>query len=124
MRFSTGLVIFVVFGWFLSLYGCSVFQKSQTVSPKQTDGISKIVSTIPEWSEDSSVLILGERHGNPESQKLTVALDSGQYDSLIVLVGNIHGIKSIAWAQEVSHNPQYFAGRLIQEGVKKLNSQD
>ena len=32
------------------------------------------MSTIPEWSEDSSVLILGEKHGNPESQKLTVAL--------------------------------------------------
>ena len=47
-----------------------------------------------------------------------VALDSGRYDSVVVLVGNIHGIKSIAWAPEVSHNPQYLAGRLIQEGVK------
>jgi hypothetical protein len=49
---------------------------------------------------------------------ILVALDSGRYDSLVVLVGNIHGIKSIAWAPEVSHNPQYLAGRLIQEGVK------
>lgn len=211
MKFLTSLVIFAVFGWFLSLYGCSVFHKFQTAPPtKQTDGIRKIVSTIPEWSENSSVLILGERHGNPESQKLTVALvkdlvhrgkkvflgleipssyqddlervmskqkpifeefispiidhhayqemlrelgmlqakepllhiraidappsvkdrdgtmcrrvlvalDSGEYDSLVVLVGNIHGIKSIVWAPEVSHNPQYLAGRLIQEGVK------
>jgi len=47
-----------------------------------------------------------------------VALDSGQYDSVVILVGNIHGIKSIAWTPEVSHNPQYLAGRLIQEGVK------
>ena len=47
-----------------------------------------------------------------------VALDSGQYDRLVVLVGNIHGIKRIVWAPEVSHNPQYLAGRLIQEGVK------
>ena len=75
MKFLTSLVIFAVFGWFLSLYGCSVFHKFQTAPPtKQTDGIRKIVSTIPEWSENSSVLILGERHGNPESQKLTVAL--------------------------------------------------
>jgi hypothetical protein len=36
------------------------------------------VSTIPEWSEDSSVLILGEKHSNPESQKLTVALIKGK----------------------------------------------
>jgi hypothetical protein len=33
---------------------------------------------IPEWSEDSSVLILGEKHGNSESQKLTVALVKGK----------------------------------------------
>jgi uncharacterized iron-regulated protein len=32
------------------------------------------VSSTIEWSGDSSVLILGEKHGNPESQKLTVAL--------------------------------------------------
>ena len=31
------------------------------------------MSTIPEWSGDSSVLILGKKYGNPESQKLTVA---------------------------------------------------
>ena len=36
----------------------------------------------------------------------------------VVLVGNIHDIKHIVWAPEVSHNPQYLAGRLIQEGVK------
>ena len=36
------------------------------------------MSTIPEWSEDSSVLILGEKHGNPESQKLTAALVKGK----------------------------------------------
>ena len=75
MRFLTGLVIFAVLGWFLSLSGCSVFHKSQTAPPtKRADGVSKIVSAIPEWSEDSSVLILGKKHGNPESQKLTVAL--------------------------------------------------
>ncbi|MBW2036724.1 MAG: hypothetical protein JRI41_04500 [Deltaproteobacteria bacterium] len=211
MRSLNGLVIFTVFGSFLTLYGCSVFQKSHTPPlTKQTDGISQIVSSIIELSEDSSVLILGEKHGNPESQKLTVALvkslinqgnkvflgleipstsqddlervlvgqepvceefispivdhpaykemlrelgmlktkgvplhiraidappsvqdrdgtmccnvfvaiDSGQYDRLVVLVGNIHGIKHIVWAPEVSHNPQYLAGRLIQEGVK------
>ncbi|MBE9569859.1 MAG: hypothetical protein IMF11_04485 [Proteobacteria bacterium] len=47
-----------------------------------------------------------------------VALDSGKYDRLVVLVGNIHCIKHIVWAPEVSHNRQYLAGRLIQEGVK------
>ena len=47
-----------------------------------------------------------------------VAIDSGQYDRLVILVGNIHGIKHIVWAPEVSNNPQYLAGRLIQEGVK------
>jgi hypothetical protein len=36
----------------------------------------------------------------------------------VVLIGNIHGIKHIVWAPEVSNNPQYLAGRLIQEGVK------
>jgi hypothetical protein len=51
-------------------------------------------------------------------RSVLVALDSGRYDSVVVLVGNIHGIKSIAWAPEVSHNLQYLAGRLIQEGVK------
>ena len=211
MRSLNGLVIFTVFVWFLGLYGCSVFQKSQ-IPPltKQTDGISQIVSSTIEWSKDSSVLILGEKHGNPESQKLTVALvkglihqgnkvflgleipsssqddlervlvgeeplcqefispivdhpaykemlreqgmlkakgvplhiraidappsvkdrdgtmccnvlvalDSGKYDRLVVLVDNIHSIKHIEWAPEVSHNPQYLAGRLIQEGVK------
>ena len=75
MRSLNGLVIFTVFGWFLCLYGCSVFQKSQTPPlTKRADGISQIVSFIIESSEDSSVLILGEKHGNPESQKLTVAL--------------------------------------------------
>lgn len=38
--------------------------------------------------------------------------------SLVILVGNIHGIKNIVWAPELSDNPQYLAGRLIQEGVK------
>ena len=75
MRSLNGLIIFTVFGWFLSFYGCSVFQKSHTPpSIKQPDGISQIVSAIVELSEDSSVLILGEKHGNPESQKLIVAL--------------------------------------------------
>ena len=75
MRSLFSLVIFTVFGSFLTLYGCSVFQKSQTPPlTKQIDGISQIVSSIIELSEDSSVLILGEKHGNPESQKLTVAL--------------------------------------------------
>jgi hypothetical protein len=37
---------------------------------------------------------------------------------LVILVGNIHGIKHIVWAPEVSHNRQYLAGRLIQEGTK------
>jgi hypothetical protein len=75
MRSLNGLVIFTVFGWFLCLYGCSVFPKSQTTPlTKQTDSISQIVSSIIELSEDSSVLILGEKHGNPESQKLTLAL--------------------------------------------------
>jgi hypothetical protein len=50
-------------------------------------------------------------------RSVLVALDSGQYDSVVVLVWNIHGIKSISWAPEVSHNPQYLAGRLIREGV-------
>ena len=211
MRSLSGLVIFTVFVWFLGFYGCSVFQKSQTPPlTKQTDNISQIVSSIIELSEDSSVLILGEYQGNPESQKLTVALvkglihrenkfffgleipstsqndlekilvgeepvceefispivdhpaykemlrelgmlqakgvplhiraidappsvqdrdgtmcrnvlvalDSGQYDRLVILVGNIHGIKHIVWAPEVSHNHQYLTGRLIQEGVK------
>jgi hypothetical protein len=49
---------------------------------------------------------------------ILVAIDSGQYDRLVILVGNIHGIKHIVWAPEVSNNPQYLAGRLIQEGVK------
>lgn len=49
---------------------------------------------------------------------ILAALDSGQYDRLGILVGNFHGIKHIAWAPEVSHNPQYLAGRLNQEGVK------
>ena len=78
MRSLNGLVIFTVFTWFLCLYGCSVFQKSHTTPlTKQTDSISQIVSSIIELSEDSSVLILGEKHGNPESQKLTVALVKG-----------------------------------------------
>ena len=47
-----------------------------------------------------------------------VAIDGGQYDRLVVLVGNIHSIKHIVWAPEVSNNPRYLAGRLIQEGVK------
>ena len=75
MRSLNGLVIFTVFVWFLGFYGCSVFQKSKTLPlTKQTDGISQIVSSIIELSEDSSVLILGEKHRNPESPKLTVAL--------------------------------------------------
>ena len=37
---------------------------------------------------------------------------------MVILVGNIHGIKHIVWAPEVSNNPQYLAGRLIKEGVK------
>jgi hypothetical protein len=211
MRSLNGLVIFTVFGWFFCLYGCSVFQKSQTLPlTKQPDGINQIVSSIIESSEDSSVLILGEKHRNPESHKLTeafvkslirqgnkvffgmeipsssqddlervlvgqepvcqefispivdhpaykemlrklgmlqangallhiraidappsvkdrdgamwsnvlVALDGRQYDRLVLLVGNIHGIKHIVWAPEVSNNRQYLAGRLIQEGVK------
>ena len=47
---------------------------------------------------------------------ILVALDSGQYDRLGILVGNFHGIKHIVWAPEVSHNRQYLAGRLNQEG--------
>jgi hypothetical protein len=211
MRALNGLVIFTVFAWFLCIYGCSVFQKTQTPPlTKQPNGINQIVFSIIESSEDSSVLILGEKHRNPESHKLTetfvkslihrgnkvflgveipsssqddlervlvgqeplceefispivdhpvyremlrelgmlkvngdplhiraidappsvkdrdgamwsnvlVALDGGQYDRLVLLVGNIHGIKRIVWAPEVSHNRQYLAGRLIQEGVK------
>ena len=37
---------------------------------------------------------------------------------MVVLVGNIHGIKHIVRIPEVSNNRQYLAGRLIQEGVK------
>jgi len=74
MRSLNGLVIFAVFAWFLCLYGCSVFQKSQTPPlTKQPDGMNQIVSSIIESSEDSSVLILGEKHRNPESHKLTEA---------------------------------------------------
>ena len=51
-------------------------------------------------------------------RNILVAINSGQYDRLVILVGNIHGIKHIVWAPEVSHNLQYLAGRLIQEGVK------
>ena len=49
---------------------------------------------------------------------LSIHFNRGQYDRLVILVGNFHGIKHIVWAPEVSHNRQYLAGRLIQEGVK------
>ena len=50
-------------------------------------------------------------------RNIMAAVRDGQYDKVVVLVGNIHASKHIKWHPEVGEAHKYLAGRLIEYGV-------
>jgi len=50
------------------------------------------------------------------SRNLLSALASGEYDKILVLVGNLHAVKNITWIEDLNLNKQYLAGNLIGSG--------
>ena len=57
------------------------------------------------------------------SRNIVSAASSGKYDTLLVLVGNVHVIQNIQWHKDITRTGKYLAGHLLEAGINPCSVQ-